>query len=1406
MKQELAEPALNNNSNINSAFNAVLNDGYSLFDDLVTRFEPLIVQLQPIWSDPLWQFLGAILAIVICLIILFWVLRWVGGGLAAFAEGIKNILFSGIAALWKIIFSSPNKEKDKSPAQNRFWLSPFRIKQAFDTARYLTTRRDWRYQSYWYLLTGQEPALSRSAWINDVQQGRRSHLLAREKKLVSDGSGWHFFDHGVVIDIEDDSDFTQGVELLNSYRPERPLDGIILTLSAKQLLAAQESTATLHEFGQNLYQKMWTTQKITGFILPVYLVVTDCEAIEGFSTFWNAWSNTPADDMFGWSNPSRVDAAFSLSWIDDAFNHVIEAIRKAQLAIAATGEAIDNIDRFMLFDREFQTLQAPLTEVIEHSFASSSFQEALPLRGIWFSGNIGGQVSLSEDLFSEKIWPEKHLAHPVEQRFFSSNKTLRKAQYVSVIIGALLAIGLIIDAYRLYNYTYTAQKSWDAIFNNSQFPSASALESNTSAATQANSAVSTGSVSNTYSRYCHSQGIETWRLLNNLTLLDDQPTTLTIPFSWGGGQIHAMRQAAAESVFPSILFPAYECRLHVRAQELTQLSTETLPRSADLKALSEYLTDYTEALSAYQTAQTQFIRLAGPLPDTTHVVRDLRQLTDYLYDGTIPASIDFGTAIIVGGVMDAHYDIEWKANDLVDATDQANYLVTLSTRVSDKINEAALSPPLDDIRRAFLAHNIDDDASNTPRFSLNASEDMLASINTFQEWLRYISQAWLSSNAYNSPCGHFHQRMSQLADELSAAGYPKLAVNTAAAEFSETHCDATIRRHLVNLNVSPFGQLFADDGNGNITYSSQLNRWVDEFTALESLSLLSYDDLLNAKDEEVGQVIAWNTAPLGEAIDAVLEFQRFSQQWWTSTTSSRSEPFYAPALRDRLRAIVKQLVNKAQVREYTQSPLPITRTQDREATMSASIVSFERAESMIRQLTTLLHQTGDATNATELVNQTNDFVYQQLDQLTEVTGSNRLYVPLQRIDWKSDNLAQALFDYSNPVALANYLDNQRQRLSFLAQNYAKPLVSYLIDSTTIAETKNNARLWYNTLIELTQYDRQQPANTINQLQQYVAEDLGQQTWAGCEALLEQPQLISQGGLFSQRHYDIDSKVRYVCKNYGKNRVVRQYFALAERFNQDLKGRFPFADINDKPRRDLALPVLHRFLDDYQTTWGQPAEGQPLRTALKRYLQKNPNSGLDHWLRFVKQVDQFANFYQQIRDKDTALVNLRVAFDGLVASSKGQDQIIEWQLLSGDERIIFPNGDNRIRWQAGDDLSLSLRWANGSVFTPLASADSKFSVSADQRMAHFRSTSQWALFEWAQQFSHPSTKNQTWLEFLVPVTTANQQPLNSAKKVAYTSRIHLGLQLVIMTESGSEKYIAVPVQFPKSAPGLPGGDQ
>ncbi len=273
---------------MNNIMNNIIDQLLTLQTQVGDSLEPLVENTRPIWSDPLWQFLGLVLLCVVVIITIYVVLRFLGAGIASLFDGIKNIIIGFVLLLFGKMKNDTEEKPEDSGIDHDIstssWLNRMSFKKAFDSVKHLTTKRDWRYQSSWYLLSSADKKPNIEL-IENINHHRRTHLLFREKQLISADTGWHFFDEGLVINIENPDSFSPAVDLISTYRPERTLDGVILTISANTLIEKQASDVDLKRYGQHLFQQLWQIQKTTGFIVPVYLVVTECEHVKGFDTF-----------------------------------------------------------------------------------------------------------------------------------------------------------------------------------------------------------------------------------------------------------------------------------------------------------------------------------------------------------------------------------------------------------------------------------------------------------------------------------------------------------------------------------------------------------------------------------------------------------------------------------------------------------------------------------------------------------------------------------------------------------------------------------------------------------------------------------------------------------------------------------------------------------------------------------------------------------------------------------------------------------------------------------------------------------------------------------------------------------------------------------------------------------------
>ncbi len=1355
---------------------------------LTERLGPMIENLRPIWSDPLWQLVALIFLVVVCFFSLLWCFQKGKETIIAILSLLYSMLVSPLIAFKDWVLSRFKKHAEDNQAtfekfkSSPHWVNRINVRKTLDAIRYLTTRRSWRYQSAWYLMSGSDD--SRQGWLSSIKRGRRVQLSLKEKQLPADGSGWHFFDQGIIVDTPE-THFDDIVRLLIRYRPERPVDGILLSVSARTLLNSLQSSADqslLKNLGERLYKQLWTLQKQTGFVVPVYFLISDCEVIEGFEPFWQAQPEDQLGQMFGWSNPARLDTAYTNAWVHEAFVQIVENIKSAQLQLAA-GEQGSLNDEFMLFDREFQQLEKPLGRVLESVFSHSSFYDAPPLRGIWFSGKVQDKMALNEDLLAYKVWPETHLAYPIEQRHFSINRTLRRFQYCALVIAGLLMLTLVIDSTRLIHYTREAEKSWSHM-----------------------------TVQKSDEDYCSNSGAQLWWLLSSLSKLSEQPFTVSLPASWNNGQIPEIRKRAATLLFPNVIFPALECRLKVRAKSLEMSVNDRVASITDLDQLESSLKRFANEILAYQVAQDSFVYLAGPLSSNTDVSIRFKALADYLFDGSIPATVDFASPLVSGAIVDSAYDIEWSENELVNHERQLSYLNKMTKRLREKIESHLSQPPMNAIQDAFFV------SLNPSHYVSHDSNKMQAALLAFRDWSNYIEQQWLMAKVGDSPCSRVFDHLQQMQFVLDKAGYPKAQLNQAVSHFDRDHCDRPIIQRLEMLNVAPLGKLFERTSSGSLTFTDNLRFWQKEFASLSTLNLVARDysdiDISTLNKALVGTVVEWKGEPLNEAVELMLGFQSFRQQWWLSSNHQKGEPFYAPALRQRLQQVIQGLILKAQQSTLVQKPTAMSVAHDTESLLAQKVNSFSRVESLIRQLTTLLNQEGDLKNAVELKNNSTQFVRDQLKSLTTLAKENRLYQPLNSPQWSSENFTAALFSYDSPAKIDDYLLSQRQRVNFLAQQYARPMVNYLLDNDGIGQYESNARYWYDTIMDIRRYQRQDPNSNVAQIENLIAQKLTSLStqdctqWKSASAVSQ----THQASIFGHHYQKISQQINRYCEGFSKNTVMESYLALAKAFNSELAGRFPFAGITQAGSNDLDNIRVDVFVSEYLRRWGPASKDKPddsLLIQLKNVINTRPELGLEQWYEFVQQLDDFVAFWQKGQTKEGQFnIPLEVEFAALPEQSVGMRQIIEWQLHSASSSLIYPNGGTQFSWQPGNALLLSLRWARGSDFTPVRNLTTPVQIDAVNHRALFTSKGRWGLFEWHKRFAsmpqnltHSQMNQRSLLAFDVPVSTKGKLTktnTNPSSAVAYVSRVNMWMSAVIASRSGRVERIAIP-SLPSLAP-------
>ncbi|GLX80373.1 hypothetical protein tinsulaeT_37130 [Thalassotalea insulae] len=1352
-------------------FHKVSHSIGELFEALIERLYPIIEQLKPIWQDPLWQALTVVFALVLTVLLGVWLFKRLKGvtiNSAMLLGRSGSRLFKLVAGPLKYLACAINKrsvkvkekEKEKEKEKSSKFNSFLQTRKAMNAIQYLTTQREWRYKLPWTLLMG-ENGSGKSQLINAVKKGRRTNILPRERRLTGADSGWNFFDHGVIIE-PDNNKFRSLLGQLQLYRPERPIDNIILCISAKTLLS-RESPAVLEELGEQLFQQLWQTQKISGFILPVYLFITHCDEIEGYKAFWEAHGEAVEEQMIGWSNPYRLDIGFNMDWIKEIFQQLLQSLQNAQLSVAAGGKEISDIDKFMLFLHEFSKLQAPLEQVMKSAFARSSLQEALPLRGVYFTGKINENPQFVEDVFQEKIFAEKNLCSILEKRRFSSNKLLRRIQIGIVTTALLLIANMGYEIVQLEEFNQFSVNKLQGLIH--------------------------------IDPDCTAQGADTYRLLMGLSDIGDGYDSLAMPLSWFDYDENQQEGLVATHLFQNNLFHSMECRLKQRAEALI-VETQTKIPDAEYSVLRKQFHLYQMQLISFEKALSDFMYLSGPIESEPGIGKRFADLLNYLYDNKVPKGVNVDSELIVGAIQATDYDVEKlrKSKDLISRKHSTRYLNELSEKLHEALLAHVENVPVDSIQNFTRATN------NVSRDMRLPPSNIQAGIREFQLWLKVTKEDWLATSPQNSPCGLLLEQMQIMSDDLTDFGYDSDQLARITKRFSQPDCDEVVRDELLGLTVAPFGELFRTDVQALLSESQELKNLIAILGDIAKLSFVknAYAPVVDSSEG----IVLWQVAPLQQLVDVLLNYQAFTSQHGHSGSFNN-------ALQQRLQNVTRRLLSEAMIRpsQQVRQPKPVDDLMAyQQHAVSNAVNSFKSVREPLLQVLALLQQQGDNNNVLWLNQQVQGFVGQQLELLEQLVMEYHLYQPVASPEWQKPHFTQAMFNLGDDKKIQAFLLNQRQRLSYFAFNYAQPLMHYLQNSES-GLSDILVQRWQTTLQDLAKFDRGEPNNQVALLDDLIATKLVQITDNQCPDKGHFDVSHDNLGWFAFRRDQIERQVNLHCASADKKAIINRYMRVSNLFNTMISGYFPFADVSQAGVKDIKPKVLMDFLEQYRLI------STNLLSDLTSMMQKD-DSIPRAWRDFIVKMDGISNFFSSTwQDKaKTWQTSIDINFDALgnVAGkrnqAKGSNQVIEWSVQSGNTLASFPNGAKEIMWQPGDPLVLNLRWATGSAYLPLGQPDNR--ITSDQFVDHkkltatFQSKGNWGLFQWLQEYGLDLislNNNEHLLSFYVPVAIKGQQP--HLEGPAYVSRSNLMIQAVSEGAKGELVAIPIPHEFPVYAPGL-----
>ncbi len=227
---------------------------------------------------------------------------------------------------------------------------------------------------------------------------------------------WWFSERAVMIDgMTSDQEMDQQnrhrmVKLLKRERRNKPLNGMLLTLSITDLLLY--SNQDRQEFVQNICHYIRDIHRHFKSHVPVYLILTKCDLIDGFMEFFTDLSREELQQVWGMTFPSNN--CNNLQSVQGLFNQYYDRLTQQlnKQLMWAMGNERSQQGRELInaFPQQIQLLKQPLSTLIGELFGATRYQNILQLRGIYLTSNT--QQHGTTVNFLQRALAKKFQLHP----------------------------------------------------------------------------------------------------------------------------------------------------------------------------------------------------------------------------------------------------------------------------------------------------------------------------------------------------------------------------------------------------------------------------------------------------------------------------------------------------------------------------------------------------------------------------------------------------------------------------------------------------------------------------------------------------------------------------------------------------------------------------------------------------------------------------------------------------------------------------------------------------------------------------------------------------------------------------------------------------------------------------------
>ena len=1255
---------------------------------------------------------------------------------------------------------------------------------------------------------------------------------------LGEGQGFWLFDRGVVLDVagndflgadrNDDSAWKTILTHLQRLRPKRPVDGVIVTLSAAELLNAATSDVKRTELttrAGRIYRRLWEAQQELGFRLPTYVLVTGCEKVAGFRSLCGSLRDQSRRQIVGWSNPNGIESVFRATWIDDAIEALVRRLDDVTLEVFTEGTMEG--DQLLRLSPGLASLSSSLKATLEGLFKASAYQGTLIFRGLYFCGREqagatedappAGPVAFLAEVLGAKVFIEHRLASPTARTVLARNRsvTIAKTATAAAFLLALLSLGW--AAYKFHRQ-------------------------NTILAPLLSSAAEAMEESQGRAMPNADLGRSAIGLLNGMAAIDfDHYDSAVVPVSWFA-PFQAHLEDALTDAFHDIILRAIRADLKQKSRSLVPLdegrivplqpsaTTQPQPPQPPATPASLALTTMTSDTGGDPLGLTA-TPPAGPMTtvdpmnaDDSAAWADARVTAV----ASTPEFLQMRGFVAALKELDEHIAIFNHLRDtgdlrLVGRLVKYSFGLDLPQRFYSQSRLYRVALQKADYKRIEVDPAFRDTAAHKLNHYADDLHEALFRRNAFAARLQKLSSS-IQTVTWQPPTSGDTQPLQEIAAQLRRIDSDLSGPELEWAFRSEFDLGPDYNAMLADVAaISYFGKPVAmqlrDAASARWGRFQQGLTWASSPLTKTILSIhddrpemhLSKESLLlqSALQTFLGQTfmasprqgrpprsdmpegvrLTWNATALEQAVAVAQAYERF-RSGTLSLFPVDGRVSVDQVARERALADMLDLLNRAQVYEVV-GPAPSATILEEQirSDLARFNADMPALETVFDACSRLSPEAGRI-----VASATSSEASRLLRSVDRLIALDRPYATAEDVSrWDGGTPpSPRLWGAEDELALGSYLEATRGRVAFVAMTYAKPLLTWLNKSqfANRQDTRDLVEGWQAIIDDLRDHEAKRPANAVAVLEDYIGVRMTRVSASDCTAATLPT--IRGNSFFARTAQQLSRDVRQRCLELAGRDATSRYASVERYFNQRLAGRYPFADAlpgrSDQEADPADIRAFFRLFDANKAVIAAaPAQG-----------------GLDTTLeaprKFIADMTAVRAFFATFLDAPKAEVapslDVEATFRVLKPKEIEGEQIIGWSLGVGEETITNRQTTKKLRWTWEEPLQIALRWAADAPRVPVAAGQTHAAI-VDHRTVVWKYENRWSLL--AALADHPTRSDElpSYAD-VQPVTLAfdlASRPLAGPETATAPTRVFMRIAVLA---PGTNQPLEIP-RFPARAP-------